>query len=156
MSGMRYPSVADLPARFREQAERQIRTVRSGKNPAQAKPVQVAPERPPVNKYNATRIRGSHNIFGSKHEYHCYREAKLRERAGEIKDLRVHVKFSLFDPGGTCKGEHIGTYTSDLVWKEQGKLVVADAKSPATRSRRDWARTKKILRACHGIEVLEL
>lgn len=139
---------------MREQVERKLangapapRTVVQGRNP---------PPPPQENKYHAKRVRADGHNFASKWEYAEYRRLCIRQRAGEIFDLRVHVKFALFDPGGTCRGEFIGTYTADFVYHEQGVMKVADAKSVATKRRREWPRTKKLMRACHGIEVLEL
>lgn len=111
------------------------------------------------NKYAAVEVIDQvEGRFASKKEYRCWCELKLREKAGEIIGLRHHVKFSLFDAGGSCRGEHIGTYTADFIYTVLGfpGLVVADAKSEPTRKRRDWARTKALMRACHGVEVVEL
>lgn len=110
----------------------------------------------PRNKYRAQRVEADGHRFDSKHEYMMYVDLKLRVRAGEIEDLRLQVKFSLFDAGGHCRGEHIGTYRADFVYRERGELRVADAKSEKTRRLRDWPRTKALMRACHGIEVIEL
>lgn len=108
------------------------------------------------NKYRAQRIQADEHTFDSKKEFRNYMALKLREKAGEIEGLRVHVRFSLFDPGENCKGEHIGTYTADVVFKESGKLVVGDTKSRYTRNLRGWSRTKSLMRACHGIDVVEM
>lgn len=108
------------------------------------------------NKYNAQPQVTKEGKFASKKELRCWQELKLREKAGEIACLRRQVKFSLFGKGG----EHIGVYTADFVWRKRSSIgwiiTVADAKSEATKKRRDWARTKKLMMACHGIDVLEL
>lgn len=149
----RFATVLDLPPHLRQQAESKlnVRQVIDGKNVAvlHTKPVKRT-------KYNAEPVRAEGYRFSSKHEYSEYLKARVRERAGEIEGLRVHVKFALFDPGGECRGEYVGTYTCDFVWRESGKIVVADAKSEATARRRDWPRTKKLMRMCHGHEVIEL
>jgi hypothetical protein len=108
------------------------------------------------NKYNAipTEINGLK--FGSKHEASCYCVLENAQKLGYISGLRTQVKFSLFDPGGHCRGEHIGTYKADFVFIEGGGTVVADAKSEATKKRRDWPRTKALMLACHEIHVREL
>lgn len=123
-----------------------------------ARVVQPMGPKPAGNKFSAKPVSADGKKFGSKKEYRCYQDLQLRERAEEIAGLRCQVKFSLFDPGGCCRGEHIGTYTADFVYYDVNlaKLVVADAKSDATRKLRDWPRTKKMMRACHGIEVKEL
>lgn len=105
------------------------------------------------NKYNAKRIDTPDGTFDSMKEFKSWRALRVREAAGEIEGLRHHVRFSLFDAGGHCRGEHIGTYEADFVYRERGKLVVADAKGHRTR---EWKRTKKLMRACHGHDVREL
>lgn len=146
----------DLPARHRAQAEEQlglrpraqVRLVKGGKTVETGVPASA--------KYrNVVCVADGHK-FHSKKEMRCYLIQKRRVEAGEITNLRLQVKFALFDPGENCRGEHIGTYRADFTWKEAGKLVVADAKSRYTRTLRDWPRTKALMRACHGIEVREL
>lgn len=141
--------VGDLNPAMRAQAEAQL----AGRAPRLVQP--MGPK-PVGNKFGAKKVVVDGVKFGSKKEYRCFQALKLRERAGEITDLRCHVKFALFDPGQNCRGEHIGTYTTDFVYRVQGELVVADAKSEATRRTRDWPRTKALMKACHGHEVIEL
>ena len=142
----------ELPAHARRQAEEQLGmiprvSVRNIK-------IKDDPE-PSKNKYFARKVSADGISFDSKKECRCYLLLKARQEKGEIEGLRVQVKFSLFDPGGNCRGEHIGTYRCDYVWKENGQLKVGDAKSEKTRRLRDWPRTKALMRACHGIEVIE-
>lgn len=109
-----------------------------------------------ANKYRAQPLETGGERFDSKHEYRCYQALRVRQDAGEITGLRRQVKFSLFDAGGFCRGEHVGIYRCDFTYREGEKLVVADAKSEYTRKLRDWQRTKKLLRMCHGHEVVEM
>ena len=114
------------------------------------------PRAKPRNKFNAIATEIDGIKFGSQHEARCYADLKIREKAGEISELRAQVKFALFDPGSNCYGEWVGTYRADFVWKSGEKVVVADAKSKATRKLRDWPRTKSLMKMCWGIEVVEL
>jgi hypothetical protein len=156
---MRFTSLAELPAQHRRQVEEKLALL------PRARVTTHATGRPRTtgNKYHAQVVEADGVRFASKKEMRCYLIQKAREEKGEIQDLRVHVKFSLFDPGlaelhraGSCPGEHIGTYTCDFTWRENGRLVVADAKSEKTRRLREWPRTKALLKACHGHEVREL
>ena len=107
--------------------------------------------------------------FDSAIEAAEWQKLQLREKAGDIRGLRRQVKFSLFGNGG----EHIGIYTADFVFEQRFPVlvpkawtrlvpenswtrVVADVKSSYTRTLPAWARTKKLLLACHNITVLEL
>jgi hypothetical protein len=167
----RFSSIMDLPPGMREQARIKL-TVRTVKGrdtvdePGETRrhirkeaENELGIEAKPT-KYNAYRVRaeikGKPVIFDSRHEYGEYLKLALREKAGEIENLQTHVKFSLFDPGGECRGQHWGTYKADFVYKENGLTRVADAKSEATRARRDWKRTKQTMKACHGYDVIEL
>jgi hypothetical protein len=161
--GMRF-TLEHLNPRMREQAEAKLRltdlkprTVVLCPDDTEPAPPQVhARKQASKNKYRAIRVDIKGHRFDSRHEYEQYLKLKAREGAGEIEGLRTQVKFSLFDAGGTCRGEHIGTYRADFVYREAGELRVADAKSKHTKRLRDWPRTKALMRACHGIEVIEL
>ena len=118
-----------------------------------------------MSKHRAVKTECEGILFDSKLEALCWGGLRLREKMGEIRGLRRQVRFSLFGNGG----EHIGIYTADFVFEEylpagkpfhntayQWQRVVADAKSSHTRTLAAWARTKKMLLACHGFDVLEL
>lgn len=49
-------------------------------------------------KYNNKKITVDGQIFDSKKEANRYKELRLLEKAGEIKDLRTQVKFKLMEP----------------------------------------------------------
>lgn len=122
-----------------------------------AVPAEKAPQKAGRTKHGAVRTVIDGERFDSKLEARVWAGLKLREAAGDIKGLRRQVRFSLFALGG----EHLGTYKADFVWLEPGKLqawdkIVADAKSAHTRKLPAWQKVKKLMMACHGIEVLEL
>ena len=115
-----------------------------------------APELKPA-KYKAVPTTVDGILFDSRLEARAWQDLKMREKAGEIRGLRRQVKFSLFAGGG----EHIGVYKADFVFDEKApdgtfKRVVADAKSPHTRTLAAWRRTAKLMAACHGVAVREL
>jgi hypothetical protein len=88
--------------------------------------------------------------FDSKKEGARFQELLLLERAKAIKDLKVHVKFSL-----DVNGFHVCNYTSDFTYIENNSLVVEDVKSTATKTR-DYVIRKKLMRVVHGIEIREI
>jgi len=137
-------TLEDLPVHMRASVQAQLGSRVPG------------PRAKTISKHRARRVFADGREFGSKKEHRRYLVLVARERAGEIQGLRCHVKFSLFDPGDNCRGEHIATYTSDFVFRENGKLVVEDVKSRHTAKLRDWARTKKLFRACHGNDIVEV
>lgn len=131
-----------------------------------AKPA-PAPRESTPGKAGRTKYRSVSTVveggrFDSKLEARVWQDLKLREKAGEIRGLRRQVKFSLFMNGG----EHYGVYKADFVYDEHGLVpnyamamwhrVCADAKSSHTRKLQAWQKVKKLMLACHSINVLEL
>jgi len=113
-------------------------------------------DKPKPNKHKAIPRVVDGVKFASGLEAQLWVDYRLLEKAGQIRNLRRQVRFSLFANGG----EHIGTYKADMVFEElrEGvwKRVVSDVKSEHTRNLPAWARTKKLMLACHNISVREL
>lgn len=101
-----------------------------------------------ANKYRAKRVTVDGQTFDSKREATLYHEFKLLQRAGKLTNLRLHPKYVL-----TVNGVEITTYKPDFDYVENGALHVVDVKSEATARRRDFLLVRKLMRACHGIEV---
>lgn len=123
-------------------------------SPAAACPIsppgqEAAPERKRRSKYGALKVYFDRIWFDSTKEYRRYRELRLMERAGAIKDLVVHPSFPL----NASNGVPIGIYTADFRYLENGAEVVEDAKSPPTAKKETFRRNLKIMREQHGIEV---
>lgn len=86
--------------------------------------------------------------FDSKKEANRYKDLKLLEKAGKIKNLQVHVAFPL-----TAYGEYICGYVADFVYQEEnGQEVVEDTKGVRTKEYRIKA---KLFYACYGKKILE-
>jgi hypothetical protein len=121
---------------------------------------QREPGKPARTKYRSVSTVVDGERFDSKLEEGIWQDLKLREKAGEIRNLRRQVRFSLFMNGG----EHFGIYTADFVYEiflDRGVLgrwhrYVADAKSAHTRKLQAWQKVRKLMLACHSINVLEL
>ena len=62
--------------------------------------------------------------FASKKEAQRYRELKILEQQGQIKDLELQPKFPM-NPGFT--------YVGDFSYKTNGKLIVEDVKGVITQ-----------------------
>jgi hypothetical protein len=106
---------------------------------------------PKRNKFNAKKTVVDGITFDSKREAQVYGELKLREKAGEIYDLTIHPKYEL-DVLGTV----ICRYTADFCFYESAppnEFRVVDVKSPPTAKKRDFVMTRKLMRACYGIDV---
>lgn len=108
--------------------------------------------KPKPNKFNAKKTELDGIVFDSAKESRRYAELRVLERAGQIIDLRLQEKFTL-----TVNGIKIASYKADFVYVDyHGKTVVEDVKSPPTAKKSDFRMKVKLMRACHGIDVVVL
>ncbi len=117
-----------------------------GKQPA-AKP----------SKYRNVKTTVDGEVFDSKREAARWHELQLRERAGQIRNLRRQVGFLLHAPVIGYDGEAQGmavvsSYIADFVYREQGKLVVEDSKGARTAI---YRLKRKHMLIEHGIRIKE-
>jgi len=106
--------------------------------------------KPKANKYGAKKTVIDGITFDSKKEAARYQTLRMMLAAGKISDLKVHHPFSLYVRNVRC-----GTYEADFVYFDQdGKLVVEDVKSSATRTAL-YRFKRKVFTAIHGIEISE-
>lgn len=105
--------------------------------------------KPKRNKYNARKVELDGYVFDSQREAQVYGELKLRQKAGEINRLDVHPKYEL-----TVNGVEVATYKPDFrYWPTNGAVKIVDVKSQPTAKKRDFILIRKLMRACHGIDV---
>ena len=99
-------------------------------------------------KYGNRRVEIDGMKFDSQHEADVYADLMLRVRAGELQAICRQVKFDL--PGGIV-------YVADFVTIDKNMhAVVYDAKSEATKQNRVYINKKKQMKACLGIEIVEV
>src|SRR5438105_2854303 len=89
--------------------------------------------------------------FDSKKEYDRWQELCLLSRAGVVRELRRQVPYEL-----AVKGERIGRYVADFVYKRDGREVVEDVKSEPTRKLPAYRLKRRLMHACHGISITEV
>lgn len=86
-----------------------------------------------MNKYRNKKVIVDEKEFDSKREGNRYKELKLLERAGEIKDLELQPRFLLQDSfkknGRTFRKIE---YVADFKYIENGKAIVEDVKGMRT------------------------
>ena len=131
-----------------------------------------------MSKYHNIKTTTSDGItHDSIKEANRWCELKLLERAGKITDLQRQVPFELFPtqyeeyPTGEYykRGEKKGqpkmkrrciersvVYVADAVYYENGKRVVEDTKSPATRKKESYIIKRKALLLLLGIRLKEI
>ena len=72
------------------------------------------------NKYNAVKTVVDNITFDSKKEAARYKELKLLEKVGEIKDLELQPGFQLF----AKSGDKVCKYYPDFMYLEKGEKIV--------------------------------
>lgn len=120
------------------------------------------------NKYNNKKIIRGGETFDSLKEYKRYLELCLLAKAGKIDDLKRQVRFTLIpeqrEPdiigprGGVTKGRVIEKkceYVADFVYNYNGKTVVEDTKSEATKTK-DYIIKRKLMLWVHKIRIVEI
>lgn len=103
-----------------------------------------------VNKFRAVRTEFDGHAFASRAEALRYAELKLLVRAGAISDLALQPKFQL-----SVNGHKIASYVADFSYSQDGRTIVEDVKSPATRTP-VYRLKAKLMKALHGIDVSEV
>jgi hypothetical protein len=98
---------------------------------------------PKTPKYRNERV----GEYDSKLEMRGYGELQIRERLGEIQDLKLHPKFPIIWPGTE---EPFTTVEMDASYIEQGALRVIDWKGKDTALSR---LKRKLLKAAYGIDT---
>lgn len=101
------------------------------------------------NKYKNKKVVIDGIKFDSQKEGRRYCELKLLERAGEIRDLELQVRFDF-----EHTGVNLGFYKADFCYSETLpiKHITEDCKGFKTPM---YKLKKKMMKAFHGIEILE-
>lgn len=86
--------------------------------------------------------------FDSQVEYLRYLMLRSDEEAGRITGLTLHPQFVLIDKFKDCDGktERAVKYTADFQYVEDGRTVVEDVKSAATKTARDYPLRRKLFK----------
>lgn len=94
-------------------------------------------------------------VADSKHEYSRLCELEVLQRAGEIKDLQLQVKYQLIPSQKICgKTERGVSYIADFVyWTKNDKFICEDAKGHRTDA---YIIKRKMMKLIHNIDVVEV
>lgn len=108
-----------------------------------------------ASKYRAVRTTVDGIKFASKREARRYGELKLAQAGGAIRNLALQVPYDL-----VVNGQKVGRYVADFVYHagpiapgfSTASTVVEDVKGMKTPV---YNLKKKLMKAIHGIEILE-
>lgn len=107
-----------------------------------------------MSKYGNIKTRTSDGIVhDSMKEANRWCELKMLEKTGLIHDLQRQVKFELIPKQD---GERAVHYVADFVYVEDGKKIVEDVKSAATKKNKEYRLKKKMMLFFHGIRIREI
>lgn len=107
-------------------------------------------------KYNNQKITVNGQVFDSKKEANRYKELRLLEKAGAIKNLSRQVKFVLIPSQRDESGKLIErecSYKADFTYEEGIKTVVEDVKGYRTK---EYIIKRKLLLYQYGIRIREV
>lgn len=116
--------------------------------PASWLPGWGAPKR---SKYGNKPITIDGLRFDSVREARRWKELRILEQVGEIKNLQRQVPYPLL-----VAGKKVATAVWDFVYEAAGRTVVEDVKSPITRRNRDYRIKKKLFEASYPLRVEEI
>ena len=109
-----------------------------------------------MTKYHAVPTVVDGIRFSSKAEARYYAELRMREKAGEIKNLELQPKFALMVPEyGSGYDVTVGHYIADFRYREgpRGVLRIVDVKGVKTPV---YRLKKKMVEAQYGITITEV
>ena len=109
------------------------------------------------SKYGNKKVVLDGIKFDSQHEAERYAELKVMQKAGRIKDLKLQVKFELQPAYLNTEGKRVRAirYIADFTYVQDDKLVIEDAKSPATRKNKVYMLKRKMM-GYRGYEIREV
>lgn len=97
------------------------------------------------NKYHNVKVVYDGRKFDSKKEARRYAELRMMETAGLVQGLRTQVRFEIVPKRYGNRRERF--YVADFVYKEGGRQVIEDVKSPATRKNAVYSLKKALVLA---------
>ena len=113
------------------------------------------------SKYHSEKTTVDGIQFDSKKESRRYMELKLMQKAGLISGLDRQVSFELIPKQKAWAGDRFVTeratkYVADFVYIKDGKKVVEDVKSAATRRKPEYVIKRKLMLLRYGLVVKEV
>ena len=103
-----------------------------------------------MNKYGAKKTVIDGITFDSKHEAERWCELGIMAKAGAIEGLQRQVRFEILPKTDKYRARY---YVADFVYRENGRLVVEDAKGAKTQV---YLLKKAMMYQRYGIDIREV
>lgn len=154
-------NISDLPPKYQQQAVEKYMKQQKRRGPVP--PAAAVQNTDRAAKYRNTpteRVTASGAVlrFDSQKEPRRYDHLTIRQKAGEIHDLRLQVDFTLQEAYTDPEGRRVRAirYRADFTYRERdGRLVVEDVKSKPTRTR-EYLIKRKLMKERRGIDITEV
>lgn len=150
--------ISQLGPAAQEQAIRKLAQMNLEKMKRQESEKEAAKQKKYRNVSDERATEDGNTIkFDSKKEARRFDELMILLNAGAISDLRLQADFTLQEAYTLPNGNRVRAirYKADFTYMKDGKLVVEDVKSSATKTR-VYAIKKKMMLEKFGIEVTEI
>lgn len=138
---MRIRSALDLPPDMRAQVEAALASPRETAKPA---------------KYRNEVVEQDGDTFDSKWELQRWNELRGMAAAALISDLRHGVPFALHARAPDGAMVRIGSYEADFVYVREGRQIVEDTKSAATRANALFRWKAAHFEVEYGLRIVEV
>lgn len=154
-------NLSDLPPKYQQQAVEKYMKQQTRRGPMPSAADAQDPGKPMKYRNNPTeRVTPSGAVlrFDSQKEARRYDHLIRRQQAGEIRDLRLQVDFTLQEAYTDQEGRRVRAirYRADFTYRERdGRLVVEDVKSKPTRTR-EYLIKRKLMKERRGIDITEV
>ncbi len=154
-------NVTDLPPKYQAQAMKKYMEQQARRGPMpSAAAVQGGAKGKKYHNSPTERVAEDGTViqFDSQKEARRYDALILRLRAGEIRDLRLQVDFTIQEAYTDENGHRVRAvrYRADFTYKDpEGRLVVEDVKSRPTRTR-EYLLKRKLMKERLGIDITEV
>ena len=171
--GLRYESMADMPAGMRQKyASKMVGKMR---NAGDGVPYE---EKKRKNKYHAEQAavplrNGKTLVFDSRKEMRRFLELQELQKAGEIRNLRLQVDFTLQEGFTTLDGERVRAirYRADFTYDERDhdrEEVAADCGFPCEawnngivedvkgKKTKEYIMKRKMMQEVYGVTIREV
>ncbi|MEH0194551.1 DUF1064 domain-containing protein [Caulobacter sp. CCNWLY153] len=110
---------------------------------------------PKPSKYRNRPLKVDGVHFASRREFKRWNALSMRQRLGEIRELRRQVRFDL-----VVNGKHIAAYVADHVYEERSGgawvQVVEDVKPDGDFRLREYEIKRDLMLALHNITIREV
>lgn len=154
-------NISDLPPKYQQQAVEKYMKQQKRRGPVP--PAAAVQNTDRAAKYRNTpteRVTASGAVLrlDSQKEARRYDHLTIRQKAGEIHDLRLQVDFTLQEAYTDPEGRRVRAirYRADFTYRERdGRLVVEDVKSKPTRTR-EYLIKRKLMKERRGIDITEV